>query len=236
MTFVPVSFVNGHPKGRARCAGWRAGRVDCMSSSDADQVRRKVSSPSGDAFSWGYPLSAVLLVVALLYFSYIGAFPLDLLLFFVTALVLIVFLLMGLVALFRERFKRAAALLLAPIVFIPVYVFNLGWMLIVPVDLVRFHLHRDEYAAVINALPPAERASRLVIFDWGSKGWAFAGTYYAVVYDESGEIELPELARTDAWIERARREKDSFIGDKDCRTHAYRLSGHFYKAVTGCPF
>jgi len=207
-----------------------------MTSRDADRSGGESSLPSDNSFSWGYSLSAFLLVVVLLFFSYVGVFLLDWVLFFVTALFLIVLLLMGLVAFFRQRFKRAAALLVAPLIFIPIYLLNLGSMPLFAVDLIRFYYHLEEYTAAIDALPAAERASRLIIFEWGSKGWAFAGTYYAIVYDESDEIELPELARSDNWVERARREKNSFIGDKDCKTSAYRLRGHFYKAVTSCPF
>lgn len=207
-----------------------------MTSTDADRTKDEAANRSADAFSWRYPLSALSCVIALLFASYAGwVFP-ALLLFFTTALLMIILLLLGIVALFKERIRRSAALMLGPLVFIPLYVFQLGWILVFPLDLARFYYHRDEYAAVVNALSPAERASRLVIFDWGSTGWILSGTDYAVVYDESGEIELPPLARTDAWVERARRETNSFIGEKDCSTHAYRLSGHFYKASTTCPF
>jgi hypothetical protein len=89
---------------------------------------------------------------------------------------------------------------------------------------------------VIDKLPPAERASRVVIFVWGRAGLAVTATSeYWLVYDESGEIALPDEERSQAWKDRANKEEHYFT-DERCVVETHHLSGHFYSIANHCPY
>jgi hypothetical protein len=192
----------------------------------SDRTPRTVRR-SPDAFAWGYPASVAACLIVSTFFE-----PLLL----VIVIVVAIFLLLAVVALFRRRFKRASALVLGPLIFISLYVFQIGWMLDVPRDLIRFYYHKKEYAAAIDALPPAERTSRVVFFNWGSSGFVGSGTsYFWLVYDESGEVALPDGDRTEAWKDKVYPEHSEFT-DKECLTKAHRLIGHYYSMMTSCTY
>jgi hypothetical protein len=160
---------------------------------------------------------------------------LALLLFIPVALVMIVVALVGVFSLVRGRFKRAAALLLAPFILFSPFIFPIGPLEYVTLDLMRFYLNRGKYAEVIDKLPPAERASKVVFFYWGVIGFLSATTDYWLVYDESGEVALPDEERSQAWKDRVYSERH-YLTDDHCVTSAYRLSGHYYSMAMACSY
>ena len=158
----------------------------------------------------------------------------GLLLLLTIALYGLVLLFLGIVALFRARVKRALAYVLGPMVVVLLVVLHLQWILRVPLDLLQFYYHRGEYEAVLDKMPPSERASTVVFFDWGDEGGALAGlTFYWLVYDESGEIALSHAERTQAWKDRVYPVRGEVDGAQ-CRTAVYRLSGHYYAVTAAC--
>src|SRR5262249_9988405 len=82
------------------------------------------------------------------------------------------------------------------------------------------------YDAVIQELPPAERTLKVVFFKWGSTGFLDAASYFWLVYDESGEIALPDEERSQAWKDRGYPEHR--LVDEHCLTSTQRLSSHYY--------
>jgi hypothetical protein len=192
-----------------------------------------------DRFLWGFPLFAIGCEIFLAVLNYLeringGALTVMLSFFVLIALGMTVVALVGIVALIKGKFKRAASLLLAPFIvasplllpILPYEDFAFDWL--------RFLFTKEKYAQVIDRMSPAERASRIVFFDWGATGFAgIANSAYWLVYDESGEIALPEQKRSRAWQERVNKEKPNFSGEK-CPAVIYRLSGHYYSAITPC--
>ena len=171
----------------------------------------------------------------LMYADYVDAGLITILLLLATALTLTIFSSIGLLALYKRRFKRAATLLLGPIVFIPMYLSQLGWTLAIPFELVRFYYHRAEYAAVIDKLSPPERASKVVFFYWGVTGFLSVTTDFWLVYDESGQIELPDTERSQAWKNRVYPERP-YLVDEHCVMSTYRLSGYYYSMKLSCSY
>jgi hypothetical protein len=197
--------------------------------------------PHGDdRFLWGFPLFAAGCEVFLATLNYLervnhGTFLVMLLFFALIALGMTVVAFVGIVALIKRRFKRAAALLLAPFIvaspfllpILPYEDFAFDWL--------RFLFTKEKYAEVIEQMPSSDRVPRIVFFDWGREGLAVTATSeYWLVYDESGEIALPDKERSQAWKDRAKKEKLYFSDDK-CLTVTRRLSGHYYSVATHCP-
>jgi hypothetical protein len=193
-----------------------------------------------DRFLWGFPLFAVGCEIFLAVLSYLdringGAFFVMLSFFLLIALVMAVVALVGIVALIKGKLKRAASLLLAPFIIASPFLLPILPYENFAFDWLRFVFTKERYAQVIDHMPPAERASRIVFFDWGEAG--FVGTSnneYWLVYDESGEIALPPQKRSRDWQERTNKKYLSF-SDEKCLAKVYRLSGHYYSASVICP-
>jgi hypothetical protein len=213
-----------------------------MTSIDGDQTPQEAASAPpepNDAFLWGYPLFALcceIILATLTYLERTGGSSLILafLLFIPIALVMIVLALVGVFSLVRGRFKRAAALLLAPFILFSPFIFPIGPLEYMTLDSMRFYLNKGKYAEVIDKLPPVERASKVVFFYWGVTGFLSATTDYWLVYDESGEIALPDEERSQAWKDRVYPEQH--LVDDHCVTSAYRLSGHYYSFAMSCSY
>ncbi|MBV8755389.1 MAG: hypothetical protein JO328_21255 [Hyphomicrobiales bacterium] len=155
--------------------------------------------------------------------------------FILIALIMAVTALVGLVALIKGKFKRAASLLLAPFIVASPFLFPVLSYQDFAFDWLRFLFTKEHYAQVIGQMSPAERASRIVPFGWGEEGFAGIGNaHFLIVYDESGEIALPEQERSQAW--KARAEKDKlYFDDQNCLVVIGRLSGHYYSVAERCP-
>jgi hypothetical protein len=138
----------------------------------------------------------------------------------------------GIVALFRRKFKRAATLLFAPFIVASPFIFPIEPLEYRVLDLVRFFSGKWHYDAVIDKLLPAERSTKVVFFNWGVTGFLDAASYYWLVYDESGEIALPDEERSQAWKNRVYPEHG--LVDEHCLTSTRRLSGHYYSVVMHC--
>jgi hypothetical protein len=198
-----------------------------------------VAPGSGDSFRWRYPLSVVACVMAVDTSGYLARIDsvwgfVGMLLFLMGALYALVLVLLGIIALLRARVKQALAFVLGPVVIVLLIVSNLQWIIFaLPLDLLRFYYHRGEYQAVIDKMSPAERASKAVFFDWGRTilDAMSPPTYYWLVYDESGQIAWSDVERTQEWKDRASTE---FLDIDQCRTLAYRLSGHYYSVSGSC--
>jgi len=207
-----------------------------MTSIEGNQVPRDASIAerrTDDRFLWGYLLFALCCEIILVTLTYVdSSLVLALYLFVLVVLVMIVGSLMGMVALFRQKFRRAAALLLAPVIVASPFLFPIIRLEYEALDLIRFYLNKSQYDAVIEKLSPTERASKVVFFKWGVTGILDAASYYWLVYDESGEIALPDEARSQGWKDRVYPEHR--LVDEHCLTSAHRLSGHYYTVAMHC--
>lgn len=213
-----------------------------MTSTDGHRISPKTSAGvrrAGGPLVWGIPPLALCCGVglaALIYLARIdgGSLPLALFLFVVLGVAALI---IAAVDLVKRRWARAAALVLVPlmlalpVVYDPILEYEFSIL-----DLTRFNLTKEKYTQVIDKLSPAERASRIVIFDWGQMGMVPSTTHeFWLVYDESGEIALPEEQRSQAWKDKATRE-GSYFSDDRCVAKGYRLSGHYYFAELVCLF
>jgi len=212
-----------------------------MTSVAGDHSSRDAPSsvrPLVDRFLWAFPLLALCCGIGLAALEYLerisgGSLVLAL---FLLILIVLAMLIMGILALLRGKFKRAVALLLAPFIIAAPLLFPILRYEEVAFDLIRFNFTKARYATVVDKLPPAERASRILFFSWGKEGLAVTATNeYWLVYDESGEIALPVEERSQSWKERAIKEK-GYFSDENCLAEAYRLSGHYYSAAVRCPY
>jgi len=212
-----------------------------MTSVIGDQPSSDASNsayPSDDRFLWGFPLFALcteIFLAGLTYLERFGDGPVlsAFLLLIPVALVMLVIAVFGIVALVRAKFRCAAALLLTPLIIALPFLFPAILQYEhVAFDLMRFHFTKGRYTEVIDKLSPAERASKVVFFKWGATGFLDAASYYSLVYDESGEIALPDEERSQAWKDRVYPEHR--LVDEYCVTSADHLSGYFYSLVQHC--
>jgi hypothetical protein len=186
---------------------------------------------------WGFPLFALcceIILAALRYFDRIGdtlgfAIFLSIL---ITAIMLGVAI-MGVAALVSGRFKRAAALLIAPSILSLSLIFSVAPLEYRALDLLRFYFTKGYYDAVLQTLSPAQRGSTILFFEWGATDLLEAPSYYWLVYDRSGEIALPDRERSREWKRRMPPEPRRF-GDERCPTSSYHLSGHYYSVAMHC--
>ena len=191
-----------------------------------------------DRFLWGFPLFAVACEILLAVLDYLdringGAF-FVILLFVLIELGMTVVAVVGIVFLIKGKFKLAASLLLPPFIVASPLLLPIGPYEYFAFDWLRFLITKEKYAQVIDQMPPADRASRVVLFDWGSEGFAGIGnSQYYLVYDESGEIALPEQQRSQAWKDRVKKQTLYFTDEK-CPPVIHRLSGHYYSATLLC--
>src|SRR5689334_3600796 len=99
------------------------------------------TSGSRGAFLWRYPLSMLVCMMAVATAAYLErfygfwSFVSGILLLLALVLHGLVLLVLGIVALFRARVKRALAYVLGPMVVVLLVVLHLQWMLRVPLDL-----------------------------------------------------------------------------------------------------
>lgn len=208
----------------------------------ADKDIFRLARWARNRFLWRYPTIALAYTavseVADYCFIHAGrGFFLTIMLSFGQLLLSAAFLLLAAVFLIKRRLKLASAVALA--VFILASPFFDRWFgeaAELAIDQMRFRFLRKQYETAIAKIPAGERASTVVFFEWGSMGFAVTGTaHYWLVYDESGEIALPDAERTEAWKGKVYPKHGELI-DKDCMTRAYRLSGHYYSMMTGCTY
>jgi hypothetical protein len=226
-----------------------AGRLACFSrwgasvtSIESDPVARQPSAIGGqsdDRFLWRFPLFALGCEITLAVLTYLERLNGDWLILawvlFVVVVSVVIFVAgFGIVALVRGRFKRAATLLLAPLIIASPFIFPLTPFEYRGLDLLRLYLNKGYYDAVIEKLPAAERASKVVFFDWGATGFMLAPTEYSLVYDESGEIALPHEERSQAWNDRVYPQEHWDVNH--CVASARHLTGHYYSAVIDCSY
>jgi len=215
--------------------------VTSVESHPATRQPSAIGGTSDDRFLWGFPLFALCCEVFLAALTYLeriraGSFLVMLLFLALVVVIMLVIAVVGVIALLRGRSKRAATLLLAPFIIATPFLFPVLRYEEFAFDLIRFHFTQGTYAEVVDGLSPAERASRILFFDWGNEGFvASAGSQYWLVYDESGEIALPVEERSQSWKERANKEK-RYFSDEKCLAEAHRLSGDYYSAAMRCPY
>lgn len=101
--------------------------------------------------------------------------------------------------------------------------FSTAWFLAMAAgEDIHFRLMRASYLAEIARLP-ADKGQRTKVFLLSEDGWAGITNYHLVVYDESGEVLLPEPQRSAAWKARvARTPLEIGVG------YARPLGDHFY--------
>jgi len=213
-----------------------------MTSSESDpavQEPAAIGGKSDDRFLWGFPLFALCCEITLVTLTYlerlgVGWLILAGVLLFLVVSVMVVVAAFGVVDVVRGRFKRAAALLLAPFIVASPLIFPIWAFQFRAVELVRLYLNKGYYDAVIEKLPPAERASKVVFFGWGATGFMLAATDYSLVYDESGEIVLPDVERSQEWKDRVypREHWDAYR----CVTSARHVVGHYYSVAISCSY
>jgi hypothetical protein len=203
------------------------------------QQSSAVGGKSDDRFLWGFPLFAFcgeIILTLLTYLERLGSGWLILaaVLFFLVVSIMIVVAAIGFVDAVRGRFKRAAALLLAPLIIASPFIFPILSLQFRAFELARLYLNRGYYDSVIEKLPADERASKVVLFDWGATGFMLATTDYSLVYDESGEIALPDEERSQAWKDRVYPQEHWDV--YHCVTSARHLIGHYYSVAVRCSY
>jgi hypothetical protein len=223
----------------------RSGDGRDMASLEGNQITTAevdVVDRGDDRFLWGFPLFAIGCEIFLAALSYLervdGSFIVTLSFFFLIALGMTVVALVGIVALIKNKFKRAASLLLASFIVASPFLFPVAPYEEFAFDWLRFLSTKEKYVQVIDRMSPAERASRIVSFDWGEEELALAAiaiSHHRIVYDESGEIALPEQERSQAWKARAERDRFYFSRDEKCLVVIRRLDGHYYSVAKRCP-
>jgi hypothetical protein len=203
----------------------------------ATELSFATDSKSDDRFLWRFPLFALcceVILATLRYFDRVGdtlGFAIYLSIP-VTAIMLAVAI-MGVSALVSWRFKRAVALLLAPSILSLPLIFPVAPLEYRALDLLRFYLTKGYYDGVVEALSPMQRVSSVLFFKWGMTDLLEAPSYYWLVYDQSGEIALPDQERSREWKRRIPPEPRR-LGDEHCPTSSYHLSGHYYSVVMHC--
>jgi len=211
--------------------------VTSIESDLATQEASAIGGESADRFLWGFLLFALcceIILATLRYFDRI-ADTLGFAIYLsipVTAIMLAVAI-AGLAALIRGRFKRAAALLLAPSILSLSFVFPVAPLEYRALDLLRFYFTKGHYDAVVERLSPAQRVSSVLFFEWGTTDLFEAPSYYWLVYDQSGEIVLPDQERSREWKRRISPEPRRW-SDEHCRTSGYHLRGHYYSVAMHC--
>jgi hypothetical protein len=218
---------------------WEAGSVTSVESDPAAHQASPISGHPDDRFLWTVPLFALGCEITLAVLTYLerlhGAWLILALVLFVLIVSVMIFVAgIGILALAKGRFKRAAALLLAPLIVASPFIFPIVPFEYHGLELLRLYLNKGYYDAVIEKLPAAERASKVVFFDWGATGFMLAATDYALVYDESGESALPDEARSQAWNDRVYPQEHWDVNH--CVTSAHHLIGHYYSVAIRCAY
>jgi len=218
------------------------GRANSVTSVESNPVAQRPSAIAGqsdDRFLWAVPLLALCSVITLTSITYLdrvsGVWLILAFVLFVPVVSLAVLVGgMGILALVSRRFKRAAALLLAPLIVAAPFIFPITSLEYRMLDLLRLCLNKRYYNAVVEKLPAAERASKVMFFDWGVTEFMLAATEYSLVYDESGEIALPDEERSQAWNDRVYPQEHWDVNH--CVTSARHLAGHYYSAEIRCSY
>ena len=210
-----------------------------VESDPAVQQPSTIGRQSDDRFLWGVPLFALGCEATLSVLTYLerlhgGWLILAAVLFVLIVSAMIFVAGLGIRAVFRRRYKRAAALLLAPFIVASPFIFPIVPFEYHGLELLRLYLNKGYYDAVIEKLPAAERASKVVFFDWGATGTVFAATDHSLVYDESGEIALPGEDRSQAWNDRVYAQEHWDV--YHCVASARHLTGHYYSAIIDCSY
>jgi hypothetical protein len=211
--------------------------VEHRTPAEASDIARKHGDVFGhrpdDRFLWKYLVFAICGAAVLVILIYVDpSLVLAFYAFVLIALVLFVGLLIGIVALFTQKFRRAAALLLAPLIIAVPFLFPVHPPEYRVFDLVRFYLNKTRYDTVIEQLPPAERSTKVIFFKWAVTGILDVASYYWLVYDESGEIAVPDEERSQAWKDRV--DPEYRLVDPHCLTSTQHMSGHYYLVVMHC--
>lgn len=198
----------------------------------------EITHQADDVFLWRYPLAAVgceLTLATLAYLSRVADVWLILtaLLLILTVFATMVVTTMGIAALLGGMFKRAAAVLLVPVILISPLILPILPSEHVTFDLIRFYYNKRAYDAAIAKLAPTERTLKVVFFYWGAEGFMLAPTEYFLVYDESGEIALPDQERSRAWRDRVY-PQEHWDEDACVTISARHLVGHYYSVATHC--
>lgn len=201
--------------------------------------RSTIYGKSDDRFLWGFPLVALCCEMTLVTLAYLerhgaGWLIVAVILFALVASAMIIVAVIGVVDVVGGNFKRAAALLLAPFIVASPFIFPIRPLEYRALELVRLYVNKGYYDAVIAKTPLTERASKVVFFDWGATGFMLAATDYSLVYDESGEIALPDEERSQEWKDRVypREHWDAYR----CVTCARHIIGHYYSVAINCSY
>jgi hypothetical protein len=207
------------------------------------RAERLLARWTRNAFLWRYPVCAILVEAVFFLSIYVlnhgtggeSWFALVLMLLLLQVLLVAIFLGITGLGLLRRHFKLAlAAFLGAGIIAVaPWSSARIGPALQEAIDRARFYAVRASYDAIIAKMPPEERSSRVMFFDWGESGFAGSNAFHWVVYDESGEILLSDPERTAGWKEQAY-PQNRILHSSNCRTAAFQLDGHFYSVSTYC--
>jgi hypothetical protein len=213
-----------------------------VTSIESDPATQEASANGGkseDRFLWGWPIFALgseIGITIVWYLERLGGGWLILagVLFVLVVSVMVFVAGIGFLDLVRGRFKRGASLLLAPCIIASPFIFPIWPLEGRAIELIRLYLNKGYYDAVIEKIPPAERASKVVFFDWGATGFMLAPTDYSLVYDESGEIALPDEERSDAWRDKVNSQEH--WERHHCVTSAYHLAGHYYSVAIDCSY
>lgn len=91
------------------------------------------------------------------------------------------------------------------------------------IDLFRLHSNLSFYTAGVEA---SNTLPRFVTFDWGSSGFAGSGSWYYLLFDETGHAANPPPGTMSTAA--------SLKPEPSCSISISHLSGHFYSAAVSC--
>ena len=120
-----------------------------------------------------------------------------------TVVVAVTLLIALIVNLMKRRWRLVLSVVLAPAL-AAAALLALMWLGVTPFR-VLFEIKRFSFEREIAQTPEAAGAPRLRSFEWGDTGGAgVANIFETIIYDESDEIALPALQRSEAWLARAK--------------------------------
>jgi hypothetical protein len=99
------------------------------------------------------------------------------------------------------------------------------------IDYYRFKFNESYYTSAV-ADGSIHNDPKVIFFSWGSGGFIGTNFFYALAYDESGQI--AKESRSQEWKDRVSKQFRVLL-HQDCSSKIKNLKGHFYSVSTLCP-
>jgi len=185
---------------------------------------------------------ACVLVIFLVLFRYIevhvgigGLAIVSIALFLLYIVILATYLLLFAWNLIQRRLKAALSLFGGIIILSMILIFGqvLNDSVFYSIDFLRFHANKAHYIAVVQNAPPDPDGMKVIFFDWGSGGYLATNFFYALAYDNSGQIIFPAEMRTKQWKQIVSAQYN-IMNEERCNSKIRTLEDAFYLVETLC--